>query len=150
MKEEKQRYVIKRYQLEHLVPLALTILSVYFWITFLNHDLVRIVGITINIVGLIIWWLAKITLGSNWDAGYGSPKIEQLVTRGVYSKIRHPLYWGINLTLIGLVLLYPRVWFSTISLLIIVYFFYRMRVEDKYLLEKLGEEYRNYKRKTWI
>jgi protein-S-isoprenylcysteine O-methyltransferase Ste14 len=150
MKEEKQRYVIKRYQLEHLVPLALTILSVYFWITFFNQDSIKIIGIVINIIGLIIWWSAKITLGENWDAGYGNPKIKQLVTHGIYSKIRHPLYWGINLTLIGLALLYLTIWFSIISLLIVVCFFYRMRIEDKYLLEKLGEEYRNYKAKTWI
>jgi protein-S-isoprenylcysteine O-methyltransferase Ste14 len=150
MKEEKQKYFIKRYQLEHLVPLALTILSAYFWVTFLDYDLIRILGMIINIVGLIIWWSAKITLGENWDAGYGKPKIKQFVTRGVYSKIRHPLYWGINLTLLGLILLYTKVWFLIISLLIIVFFFYRMRVEDKYLLEKLGEEYRNHKVKTWI
>jgi len=150
MKDEKQGYFIKRYQLEHLVPLALTILSIYFWIIFINHSLLKIIGMGINIIGLIIWWSAKLTLGENWDAGYGKPKIKRLVTHGIYSKIRHPLYWGINLTLIGLIPLYPRFWFSIISLLIIIYFFYRMMAEDDYLLEKLGEEYRNYKRETWI
>jgi len=150
MKGEKSEYFIKRYRLEHLVPLVLTILSVYFWVTFLNNDLLKIVGITINIVGLIIWWFAKLTLSENWAAGYGKPKIKQLVTHGIYSKIRHPLYWGINLTLTGLTLLYLKVWFIIISLLIIIYFFHRMYIEDNYLLEKLGKEYQDYKEKTWI
>ncbi|MCX6796490.1 MAG: isoprenylcysteine carboxylmethyltransferase family protein, partial [Candidatus Falkowbacteria bacterium] len=106
--------------------------------------------IAINIAGLIIWWSAKLTLSENWNAGYGKPKIKQLVTRGIYLKIRHPLYWGINLTLMGLVLMYPKVWFLIINFLIIVYFFHRMHVENNYLTEKLGKEYRDYKRKTWI
>lgn len=150
MKEEKRRYIIKRYQLEHLVPLALTILSIYFWVTFLSQDLIKIIGTIINVIGIIIWWSAKIILGENWDVGYGSPKIKQLVTRGIYSKIRHPLYWGINLTLVGLALLYPKFWFLILNILIIVYFFYRMKIESDYLSEKLGEGYLNYKRKTWI
>jgi protein-S-isoprenylcysteine O-methyltransferase Ste14 len=150
MKVEKSEYFIKRYQLEHLVPSALTIISVYFWITFFNQNLLKIVGVAVNILGLIIWWFAKLTLDQNWNAGYGKPKIKQLVTHGIYSKIRHPLYWGINLTLLGLALLYPKVWFLIINSLIIIYFFYRMHIEDNYLSEKLGKEYQDYKRKTLI
>jgi protein-S-isoprenylcysteine O-methyltransferase Ste14 len=150
MEEKKSDYIIKRYQLEHVVPFALTVLSVYFWIAFTDQRLVKIIGLAVNIIGLIIWWSAKLTIGENWNAGYGKPQIKKLVTHGVYSRIRHPLYWGINLTLIGLCLLYPNILFLIISSLIIIYFFYRMRAEDKYLLEKLGMEYRNYKNQTWI
>ena len=115
---------------------------------FFNLSFLKITGIIINIIGLIIWWSAKLTLRENWDAGYGKPKIKQLVTHGIYSKIRHPLYWGINLTLVGLIFLHPEVWFAIISLLIITYFFYRMRTENKFLSEKLGQEYMEYKKKT--
>lgn len=150
MKREEQDFVIKRYQLEHLVPLALTILSVYFWVVFFDSSLLKIIGGIINVVGLVVWWSAKLTLGENWSAGYGKPGIKKLVTHGIYSKIRHPLYWGINITLAGLVLLYPVIWFFVTSLAIIIYFFYRMRIEDDYLLKTLGEEYKNYKNKTWL
>lgn len=145
-----QELFIKRYQLEHLVPLALTIVSIYFWIIFFSYDFLKIIGITINILGLIIWWSAKLTLAENWDAGYGKPSIKKLVTHGIYSKIRHPLYLGINLTLFGLIFLYPKTWLVITLLLIIFYFFYRMHVENNYLLEKLGQEYKDYKKKTWF
>ncbi len=110
----------------------------------------NITGVTINIAGLFLWWSARLTLGKNWSTGFGRPQIKQLVTRGIYSKINHPLYWGINLTLIGLIILYPKPWFSLLGGVLIVYFFYRMGIENKYLSEKLGEEYRNYKRRVWI
>ena len=150
MIQEKIEYLIKKFYLKYLISVALTITSIYFWITFADSNFLDIVGVIINISGLIIWWVAKLTLAENWNMGFGKPKINQLVTHGLYSKIRHPMYWGVNLTLIGLILLYPEFWFFIISLLIIIYFFSRMRVEDTYLSDKLGKEYRDYKEKTWI
>ena len=150
MIKEKLEYLIKKFYLKYLISVALTITSIYFWITFADSNFLDIVGVIINISGLIIWWVAKLTLAENWNMGFGKPKINQLVTHGLYSKIRHPMYWGVNLTLIGLILLYPEFWFFIISLLIIIYFFSRMRVEDTYLSDKLGKEYRDYKEKTWI
>jgi len=115
-----------------------------------DYDLLKFVGIAINITGLILWWSARLTLSKNWSTGFGKPKINQLVTHGIYSKICHPIYWGMNLTLTGLILIYPKYWFLVLGVLIIVYFFYRMKIENDYLSEKLGEEYRDYKRKTWF
>jgi protein-S-isoprenylcysteine O-methyltransferase Ste14 len=141
---------ISRYQLEHLVPLALTVISVYFWFKFFQPTLLWCAGLTFNIIGLVIWWSAKLTLAENWGVGYGNPKIKKLVTWGIYSKIRHPLYLGIILTLFGLALIYPKAWFILVSLLISIYFARRMHVEDRYLIETLGKKYRDYKKGTWI
>ena len=150
MERKKEEAVIKRYQLEHLVPLALLIISVYFWIKFLKNNLFEVIGLIINIIGLIIWWSAKITLGENWSAGYGKPSVKKLVTSGIYSKISHPLYLGISLTLIGLAIIYQKIWFVIIDLIIVIYFFNRMHIENKYLIKRLGRQYKDYKRKTWI
>jgi len=150
MNQEKTENFLKRYHLKHSLPVALTLLSVYFWATFLNRDFLKIAGAIINVAGLAMWWSAKLTLAGNWGMGFGTPGIKQLVTRGIYAKIRHPMYWGIILTIIGLVLLYPEIRFSIVSLLVVVYFFSRMRRESRYLSEKLGEEYRDYARKTWF
>ncbi|HPW34541.1 MAG TPA: isoprenylcysteine carboxylmethyltransferase family protein [Candidatus Paceibacterota bacterium] len=90
------------------------------------------------------------TRAKNWGVGFGNPKIKQLVTHGIYSKVCHPMYWGINLTFVELIFIYSKFWFLVLSVLIIFYFFYRMKIENSYLLKELGDEYRNYKRKTWI
>ncbi len=148
MTQEKIEYLIKKFHLKYSIPVTLTIISIYFWTTFLDPNFLDIAGVIINVLGLVVWWLAKLTLAENWNIGFGKPKINQLVTHSIYSKIRHPMYWGINLTFTGLILLNPEFWFSIISLFIIVYFFSRMRIEDKYLSEKLGKEYLDYKEKT--
>mgnify|MGYP001594159672 CR=1 FL=1 len=143
-------YLIKKLHLGHSISVALTVVSIYFWVTFQNPTFLRTTGIAINSIGLLVWWSARLTLGKNWSTGFGKPHIKQLVRHGIYSKISHPLYWGINLTLVGLCILYPRSWFVMFSMILVVYFLYRMRVENRYLLEKLGNEYQNYKKETWI
>ncbi len=150
MIQEKIEYLIKKLHLGHSISVILTVVSIYFWITFQSPGFLNITGIIINIAGLLMWWSARLTLAKNWSTGFGRPHIKQLVTCGIYSKIGHPLYWGINLTVIGLCILFPRYWFLMLSAAIIVYFSYRMGVESSYLSEKLGKEYQDYKRKTWI
>lgn len=150
MNRQKQEKLIKRYQLEHLVPLALTIFSGYFLINKFQLELVYIIGAIMNILGLSIWWSAKIKLGENWSAGYGKPQIKNLVTTGIYSKIRHPLYWGINLTLIGLCFIHQNIYLIIPSIIIVLYFFYRMRIETKFLTKTLGKKYLDYKKISWI
>lgn len=142
--------LIKRYQLEHLVPLALTIFSIYLWFTYFYLSIAYFLGLVINIFGLIIWWAAKITIAENWDAGYGKPKIRKLVSSGIYSKISHPLYFGINLTLVGLCILTLNAYLIIPSLLIIIYFFWRMKVETNFLIKTLGKRYLDYRSKTWM
>ena len=150
MERKRADFFIKQYQLEHLVPLALTILSIYFVFNNFQQNWVYFTGLIINVIGLFIWWSAKVTLSENWDAGYGQPKIKKLVTRGIYSKICHPLYLGINLTLIGLCLIHLNIFLIIPSILIVAYFFWRMKVETKFLIKTLGKKYLDYKKKTWI
>ena len=150
MKRKGARFFIKRYQLEHSVPLALTTISIYFWISSFQQKLIYFTGLIINIIGLFIYWSAKVTLSENWNVGYGQPKIKKLVTWGIYSKICHPLYWGINLTLIGLILIHSNIFLVLPSIVIIIYFFWRMKIETKFLTKTLGKKYLNYKTKTWI
>jgi len=150
MKREKTAFFINRYQLEHLIPLVITTTSIYFWFSNFAQNYIYFTGLIINILGLIIWWSAKITLSENWDPGYGKPKIKKLVTWGIYSKISHPLYLGINLTLIGLSLIHLNIFLIVPSAAIVIYFFWRMKIETHFLIKTLGKKYLDYKDKTWI
>jgi protein-S-isoprenylcysteine O-methyltransferase Ste14 len=145
-----QTKLIKRYRLEHLVPLGVSLISIYFWINYFQISLLSIFGLLINIFGLFVWWAAKIELGENWGAGYGKPRVKKLITTGIYSYFSHPLYLGVNLTLIGLFLLYPKIWFIIITGIIVIYFFSRMRIETVFLSKELGKKYIDYRKKTWF
>lgn len=141
--------ILKKY---HILPLllGLTFLSIYFWFKNFNQSYQYWIGLIINITGLIIWWSAKITLSENWYTGFGQPKIKKLVTQGIYSKIQHPIYWGIILTLVGTSLIHLNIFLIIPSVICILYFFWRMKFETKFLIRTLGKEYQDYINKTWL
>ncbi|MCI0435396.1 MAG: isoprenylcysteine carboxylmethyltransferase family protein [Gemmatimonadetes bacterium] len=65
---------------------------------------VRAAGVLIYTVGLAVAILGRVQLGGNWsdieEAGLVSG--QTLVTRGIYAYIRHPIYIGDLLLLLGL------------------------------------------------
>jgi protein-S-isoprenylcysteine O-methyltransferase Ste14 len=70
----------------------------------------------------------------------------QLVTTGIYARIRHPQYLGFLLITLGL----NVQWLTIITTLlwpVLVVVYYRLaKTEDKDVEEKFGEEFRRYKR----
>jgi protein-S-isoprenylcysteine O-methyltransferase Ste14 len=77
-------------------------------------------------------------------------KAHELVTRGIYSKIRNPIYVSGAVLLAGFVLLLhrPMLWLVFLALIIMQTF--RARREAKVLEAAFGDAYREYRRKTWF
>ena len=105
-------------------------------------------ALIIGFSGLILWVVSMMNLGFSFAVLPGS---KQLVKRGVYKYIRHPMYCGINVTLGGLVIA------SGSYLGLIVYLvlaiplnIIRSRWEERALLEEFGNSYIAYKKNTWF
>jgi protein-S-isoprenylcysteine O-methyltransferase Ste14 len=104
-------------------------------------------GLVLVAVSAPFWFLARWQLGRSFSVG---PKASQLVTWGLYSKIRHPVYvfgglaWlGALMTLLG--------WKAVIIWVIVaVIEIVRARREDRVLAEAFGSEYAEYRSKTWF
>ncbi|MBI5427027.1 MAG: isoprenylcysteine carboxylmethyltransferase family protein [Nitrospinae bacterium] len=105
-------------------------------------------GFAVGISGLCLWILAMAQLGRGLAVLPGDTK-DRLVTRGVYKFVRHPIYVGIVLTLLGLFLACGSV-FGLVYLVAVVVplNLVRARLEDKALLERFGDSYRAYRQRT--
>lgn len=77
-------------------------------------------------------------------------KAKKLVTRGLYSKIRNPIYVFGMVMIVGLALVVqlPALW--VIAAIIFIAQVVRARREAAVLEAAFGEEYREYRRKTWF
>ena len=77
-----------------------------------------------------------------------SENIEKIMTNGMYSKIRHPLYLGIIIMNIGIALAFGIVLTLIFSFISIVHWIMTAIAEEESLLQKFPEEYAQYQKKV--
>jgi protein-S-isoprenylcysteine O-methyltransferase Ste14 len=111
------------------------------------HGLARWVGLAVAIIGFSGVILARRTLGRSFSI---RPKATALVTTGIYSKIRNPIYVSGVVLLVGAAIMVWRLDFLLVLLLIIPMQILRARRESRVLEGAFGEEYREYRRRTWF
>ncbi len=112
-----------------------------------SWDLQRVVGAALVLVGIGGIATARYQLGKSFAI---KPEAHQLVTRGIYSKIRNPIYVFGVVVLAGfaLVLHRPVVWLVLVA--VVVMQVLRARQEAQVLEAAFGDAYREYRRKTWF
>ena len=110
-------------------------------------DLQRGMGVGLLIVGYAGIATARYYLGKSFAL---RPEARQLVTRGIYSKIRNPIYVFGLIAIAGLVLVLHRPILWLLVLPIAVMQALRAHREAKVLEAAFGDAYRDYRRKTWF
>lgn len=110
-------------------------------------DLQREVGTALVLVGVLGLALARYQLGRSFAI---RAEAHKLVTQGIYSKIRNPIYFSGTILVSGLVLIIHRPVGWLLVLAIIVMQTIRAHREARVLEAAFGEAYREYRRKTWF
>ena len=104
-----------------------------------------IVGIILIICGLLIRWIAIFSLKRQFTVDVAITKDHRIISEGIYRFVRHPAYAGSILSFFGLALS-----FANILSLAVVFppicsaFLYRIRVEERALVDTFGDEYIRY------
>ena len=111
------------------------------------HGPARWMGLGLATIGLSGVIVARYTLGQSFSI---AAKARALVTTGIYSKIRNPIYVSGEIVLIGIAVMLWRLDFFLFLLVVIPMQIFRARREARVLEEKFGEEYRAYRRQTWF
>jgi protein-S-isoprenylcysteine O-methyltransferase Ste14 len=121
------------------------ILIVHFWEP--PWMAVRILGLVVAIPSLLLLALARVQLGQAFSI---QARATTLVTTGLYSRIRNPIYVFSGLVIAGIILWANQPWLLLIFVLLIPMQIHRSRKEAKVLEEKFGAAYLEYKQKTWF
>ncbi len=120
-------------QLQHST-LALTVASV--------------LGILLLLLGTAFRGLARWTLRVYWSPVVRVLPEHKLVTRGLYRHIRHPGYLGEILIYLAVPVFLSSAYGAVAMLLILPLILYRIRVEERMMTEKFGDDYRRYSKAT--
>lgn len=113
-----------------------------------QFDVLESIGLIVFFAGFSLRKMAKRTLGNYFFNGINSLQEHKLVKHGIYSCIRHPIYFGAILFNLGFILLFSSLYGFLIMLAFIPCILYRIRIEEKMLIQKFGEEYRDYMKTT--
>jgi protein-S-isoprenylcysteine O-methyltransferase Ste14 len=128
-----------------IVLIALTILVVY--PPEVDWSTEKVIGAGIAGISFPLFVLARWQLGSSFSV---RAKASRLVTTGLYSRVRNPIYLFGGLFIVGLSL-FVSVWGPLVVALVIAPMqIVRARREEWVLAEAFGEEYERYKSKTWF
>jgi protein-S-isoprenylcysteine O-methyltransferase Ste14 len=108
----------------------------------------RPAGVISVVVGLALAVGGAVTLRANYSSTVLIREGHELVDRGLYRFVRHPIYLGALLVVLGLPLATSS-WIALPPMLLLIpLILYRIRIEERLLLEEFGEEYRSYMRRT--
>jgi len=144
-----------RERLQHVIPVVLA-----FWLLFGNNHaildtklipqtpLVLWVGILMTALGVVISIWARLSLGANWSGMVVLKQGHELVRKGLYRWIRHPIYTGILLGFIGTSMIksHAQGWLGFAILLLSFYF--KARREENFLRQEFGEGFEEHQRRT--
>jgi protein-S-isoprenylcysteine O-methyltransferase Ste14 len=122
------------------------------WLSFGDYAFQPIMfwaGVATSIAALWLFWRSHADLGQNFSIKLVIREKHTLVTRGVYRRIRHPMYASFLLWSLGQVLLLPN-WITGLAGVFgfCILYFARIRREEKLMLEKFGNDYREYMMRT--
>jgi protein-S-isoprenylcysteine O-methyltransferase Ste14 len=107
----------------------------------------RLAGLVILIPSLLLLTIARLQLGNSFSL---APEARELVTYGLYSRIRNPVYVFGTFALAGLAL-YINMPFLLLAFLVVIPLqIVRARAEARVLEEKFGDAYREYRARTWF
>jgi protein-S-isoprenylcysteine O-methyltransferase Ste14 len=111
------------------------------------HGPARWIALLLGLIGLFGVILARYTLGRSFSI---VPKATALVTTGIYSRIRNPIYISGMICVLGIVLLSGQLKLLAIFLVIIPMQIMRARREAAVLEATFGDAYREYRKRTWF
>lgn len=127
------------------MTLALTVVFLHY--RNLPWTPMRIAGAMLAIPSFALWFVARVQLGKSFSI---TPQAKELVTHGLYSKIRNPVYLFGSLLIAGIFLYIGRPELLWLFAGLIPVQFLRIKKEEKVLQEKFGEMYLEYKKSTWF
>lgn len=112
-----------------------------------HSPVLHVVGVILLVAGLGLAVWARIYLGHNWGMPMTRMDEPELVTSGPYRFVRHPIYSGLLLGILGTALAI-KLYFLIALAVLGVYFIYSARVEERMLAESFPTTYPGYRART--
>ncbi|MCB0660597.1 MAG: isoprenylcysteine carboxylmethyltransferase family protein [Saprospiraceae bacterium] len=129
-------YAFKNEWYKYLLP---------FW--YLENATLQKIGWGFLIFSLIFVWIAQTHMVNSWRIGIDEENKAKLVTSGMFSISRNPIFLGIMMANVGLFLVIPNAFTLLIISMSTISISTQIRLEEEFLRREFGNDYQNYEKK---
>lgn len=121
-------------------------------IDYLQNDILVLVGIGLVHLAFLIIFIAQRNMANEWRIGIDNENKVNLITKGMFSISRNPIFLGVIFVFIGLFLIIPNTVTSLILVAGVMVIQVQIRLEEEFLTNTLSDEYKDYMNKVnrWL
>jgi protein-S-isoprenylcysteine O-methyltransferase Ste14 len=113
-------------------------------------DALSWIGLFVYLLAAIVVVMARVNLGKQGTGILVVREDHELITTGLYKLLRHPMYSGTLLGVIGFAFVTQSIFVSLITFVLYFWIFKeRLKYEEKLLEETFGEKYQKYKESSY-
>lgn len=102
-------------------------------------------GIALTLTGIAFAFWARAALGRNWSGSVTIKENHELIRRGPYRIVRHPIYSGVLLALLGTAIVFGRLRGFLGVAIAFGALWMKLQMEEQFMAEQFGEQYALYK-----
>lgn len=104
------------------------------------------IGIALTFAGMLLALWARFFLGRNWSGEVTVKQDHQLIRSGPYAFVRHPIYSGFLLAMLGTAIAFGQLRSFLGVALAAIGWRLKSLIEERYMIEQFGAQYTDYKR----
>lgn len=111
-------------------------------------ETVAAIGLAVEAIGIGLAAWARYCLGANWSGAVTLKESHELISAGPYKRIRHPIYTGIELALVGTAIVIGE-WRGVLAFaMIFIAHFFKARKEEAFLSREFGPAFEAHRART--
>lgn len=124
-----------------------SLLKIIFW-PWVQSKILPWMGVILITAGIVFFIVTLNDFGKSWRVGIDKDNAGKLVTTGVFSISRNPIFLFVDIFFAGIAMIYSNPFFILAAVVVIVGIHYQILQEEKFLLSKYGDVYEAYKSKV--
>ena len=113
-----------------------------------DTEALRFCGLVLTAAGLAFAIWARLRLGRNWSGTVTIKEDHRLIQQGPYRLVRHPIYTGVLLAMVGTAIGYGRAPCLISVPIAFLAFWRKSRMEERFMMAQFGSRYSQYQREV--